>query len=152
MLWKVQISLRQKLGLAVIFSITVIIMIIAIIRAVLVSSLSHQPDQTWLYTWCSVEQTVCKFPLSSRCLSRASSSASPFISRKRADADITCDQQSWLHVLLLSALCSQSPPVQPTNASTREVKQAQASLHDSRFYSTAAGSPSRPRRAKTAMP
>ena len=61
MLWKVQISLRQKLGLAAIFSITVIIMIFAIIRVVLVSSLSQQPDQTWLYMWSAIEQTVCKF-------------------------------------------------------------------------------------------
>ena len=58
MLWNVKISLRKKLALAVIFSITMIIMVFAIIRVVVVSTFSHQLDQTWLYMWSSVEQTV----------------------------------------------------------------------------------------------
>lgn len=60
MLWKVQISLRQKLALAGIFSITVFVMIFAIIRVVVISSQSDQPDQTWLYTWSAIEQAVGK--------------------------------------------------------------------------------------------
>ena len=35
-------------------------MVFAIIRVVVVSSYSHQPDQTWLYLWSGVEQAVCK--------------------------------------------------------------------------------------------
>ncbi|KAL9594377.1 MAG: hypothetical protein Q9219_007071 [cf. Caloplaca sp. 3 TL-2023] len=58
MLWKVKISLRQKLALGGIFSITVVIMVFAIIRVVVVSNFSQTPDQTWLYMWSSVEQTV----------------------------------------------------------------------------------------------
>ncbi len=58
LLWKVQISLQQKLALAGIFSLTVFIMIVAIVRVVVISSASEQPDQTWLYMWSSIEQTV----------------------------------------------------------------------------------------------
>ncbi|CAL8574177.1 hypothetical protein XPA_000145 [Xanthoria parietina] len=58
LLWKVKISLRQKVALGGIFSITVIIILFAIIRDVMVSSLSQLLDQTWLYLWSSVEQTV----------------------------------------------------------------------------------------------
>ena len=61
LLWNVQISLRKKLALTGLFSITVIIMLFAIIRVVVVSSDSHRLDQTWLYLWSSVEQTVCKY-------------------------------------------------------------------------------------------
>lgn len=63
MLWKVQISLRQKIALTGIFSITFIIMVFAVIRVVVVSATSQQPDQTWLYMWSSIEQTVCKYLL-----------------------------------------------------------------------------------------
>ncbi|KAL8881565.1 MAG: hypothetical protein Q9198_001254 [Flavoplaca austrocitrina] len=37
-------------------------MVFAIIRVVVVSSYSHQPDQTWLYLWSGVEQAVSSFP------------------------------------------------------------------------------------------
>ena len=37
-------------------------MVFAIIRVVVVSTFSEQLlDQTWLYMWSSVEQTVCKY-------------------------------------------------------------------------------------------
>ena len=62
MLWKVRLSIRKKFALGGIFSITVIIMVFAIIRVVVVSSYSQQPDQSWLYLWSSIEQAVCKFP------------------------------------------------------------------------------------------
>lgn len=58
MLWRVQISLRRKLGLAGIFSLTVFIMIIAIIRVTIMYGDREQADGTWLWTWSSVEQTV----------------------------------------------------------------------------------------------
>lgn len=58
MLWRVQISLRRKLGLAGIFSLTVFIMIIAIIRVEVMYDERAQADGTWLWTWSSIEQTV----------------------------------------------------------------------------------------------
>lgn len=63
MLWRVQISLRHKLGLAGIFSLTVIIMIIAIVRVEVMYDEQAQAYGTWLWTcwlwtWSSIEQTV----------------------------------------------------------------------------------------------
>ncbi|MCJ1466041.1 hypothetical protein MMC07_004660 [Pseudocyphellaria aurata] len=58
MLWRVQISLRRKLGLAGIFSLTVFIMIIAIIRVTIMYDNRDQADGSWLWTWSFVEQTV----------------------------------------------------------------------------------------------
>lgn len=58
MLWKVQISLRQKLALTGIFSLTVFIMVFAIIRVAVVTSESDMPDETWMYLWSAIEQTV----------------------------------------------------------------------------------------------
>lgn len=58
LLWKVQMSLRRKLALASLFSMTILIMVFAIVRVIVVSSYSHQPDQTWLFIWDSIEQTV----------------------------------------------------------------------------------------------
>ena len=37
-------------------------MVFAIIRVVVVSSYSQEPDETWLYMWSSIEQTVCMLP------------------------------------------------------------------------------------------
>ena len=60
MLWKVQISLRQKIMLGGIFSLTVFIIVIAIVRVgVLLNSSSGSADGSWLYLWSSVEQTIC---------------------------------------------------------------------------------------------
>ena len=59
LLWKVKISLRQKVALMSIFSVTVIIMIFAIVRVAMVESWSNEPDESWLYLWSSIEQTVC---------------------------------------------------------------------------------------------
>ena len=38
-------------------------MVFAIIRVIVISSYSTEPDQSWLYMWSSIEQTVCKSPL-----------------------------------------------------------------------------------------
>lgn len=64
LLWKVRLSIRKKLALGGIFSVTVIIMVFAIVRVIVISSYSPQPDQSWLYMWSSVEQAVCKSILS----------------------------------------------------------------------------------------
>ena len=53
------------MALGGIFSITVFIMLFAIVRVVVVSSYSHQPDQTWLYMWSNIEQAVCELLASS---------------------------------------------------------------------------------------
>lgn len=58
MLWRVRISLRRKLGLAGIFSLTVFIMIIAIVRVTVMYGHRAQADGTWLWTWSSIEVTV----------------------------------------------------------------------------------------------
>jgi hypothetical protein len=60
MLWKVQISLRQKIALAGIFSITFLIMLFAVIRVVVVSTANMQAEQSWFYTWSCIEHTVGK--------------------------------------------------------------------------------------------
>lgn len=58
MLWRVQISLRRKLGLAGIFSLTVFIMIVAIVRVEVIKDKQAQADTTLLWTASSIEQIV----------------------------------------------------------------------------------------------
>ncbi|KAF4626585.1 hypothetical protein G7Y89_g11572 [Cudoniella acicularis] len=58
MLWQVRMGIKQKLALLGIFCLTVIIMIFAIVRVAMVKSWSFMPDETWLYMWSSIEQTV----------------------------------------------------------------------------------------------
>ena len=65
MLWRVQISIRQKLGLLGVFCLTIFIMIVSTVRVAVVDSKDEQADQTWLYTWSNVEQIVGKGPSSS---------------------------------------------------------------------------------------
>lgn len=57
LLWNLQISLKQKLGLAGIFSLTVIIMVQSIIRVAVVGSGSLF-DLTWSWTWGTIELAV----------------------------------------------------------------------------------------------
>lgn len=61
LLWKVQITLRQKVALAGIFSLAIITISFAIIRVTVISVLTEQPDVSWLYMWSFVEQTVGGF-------------------------------------------------------------------------------------------
>ena len=58
MLWNVRIPLKQKLGLIGIFSLTVVVMIIAIVRVVAVNKLSKQADPSWLYFWTNLEMII----------------------------------------------------------------------------------------------
>ncbi|KAF2090211.1 hypothetical protein K490DRAFT_71845 [Saccharata proteae CBS 121410] len=55
MLWKVRISMRRKLALAGIFSLTAITIAFSIIRVAVISSLTEQPDMSWLYMWSNIE-------------------------------------------------------------------------------------------------
>ena len=53
--------LRQKLALMGIFSLTVIVMSISIIRvAIIRNSAKQQANQTWLFIWANVEIGVGK--------------------------------------------------------------------------------------------
>ncbi|KAG8533599.1 uncharacterized protein KY384_001339 [Bacidia gigantensis] len=56
--WMVQINLRQKVAIASVFLITIIIVIFAIIRVTLINSASYQIDMSWLHLWTSIEQTI----------------------------------------------------------------------------------------------
>lgn len=50
--------MRQKLALAVIFSLVVITMVFAIVRVATLDSLTERPEQTWMYMWSGIENTV----------------------------------------------------------------------------------------------
>ncbi|MCJ1246637.1 hypothetical protein MMC30_003846 [Trapelia coarctata] len=58
LLWKVKISLRQKLTLGAILSLTVFIIAVAIARIILVLDVASHLDVTWLNTLSVVEQGV----------------------------------------------------------------------------------------------
>ena len=58
MMWNVRISWGQKLALMGLFSLTIIVTIVAVLRVALVSSSKHQLDTTWLYTWSNIEMAV----------------------------------------------------------------------------------------------
>ncbi|KAF2136435.1 uncharacterized protein K452DRAFT_279988 [Aplosporella prunicola CBS 121167] len=55
MLWKVRVSGRRKAGLAAVFCVTIITMVFAIVRVAVISSLTVQPDMSWLYMWSNIE-------------------------------------------------------------------------------------------------
>lgn len=58
MLWNVQISLRKKLALMGIFSLTVIVMVVAIVRVAVVTTKNTNADISWLYFWSNIEIAV----------------------------------------------------------------------------------------------
>ncbi|CAD6443768.1 4c810b13-d3d1-4626-acd8-513defa6fcaa [Sclerotinia trifoliorum] len=59
-LWTVRLSRKKKLAFAGIFSLAVITMIFAIVRVAVNIGSPHSTlfDQSWLYTWSLIEQTV----------------------------------------------------------------------------------------------
>lgn len=59
MLWHVRISLLLKSILIGIFSVTVVVMITAIIRVTTVTLGNEEPDYSWLYFWSNIEMTTC---------------------------------------------------------------------------------------------
>ncbi len=67
MLWNIQISLRKKLALMGIFSLTVIVMVVAIVRVAVVTTKNTNADISWLYFWSNIEIAVgiCTPPPSS---------------------------------------------------------------------------------------
>lgn len=58
MLWKVHIRLRQKIALTALFGLILITVAISIIRVAVVMSRSPQPEQSWLFLWTTIENTV----------------------------------------------------------------------------------------------
>lgn len=62
MLWHVRIPLRQKLILMGIFSVTVVVIIIAIIRTTIIKLENGYIDISWLYVWSSVEVSTGMYP------------------------------------------------------------------------------------------
>lgn len=57
--WKVQINIRQKLLPGLVLSLTVFVIVTAIVHATVVLAHSKELDLTWLYTWGVIEQMVC---------------------------------------------------------------------------------------------
>ena len=60
LLWNVRLPLRQKLMLLAIFSLTIFVMIVAIIRVTIVQTYDRNVDMTWVYFWNNIEVTTCK--------------------------------------------------------------------------------------------
>ncbi|MCJ1226705.1 hypothetical protein MMC12_003358 [Toensbergia leucococca] len=58
LLWGLQISRRQKIALAAIFSLGFIIIIFAIVRVTQTSASSHHVDPVWLALWSVIEASV----------------------------------------------------------------------------------------------
>lgn len=58
---KTRISARQKVALSIVFSLVVITMVFAIVRAALTTTrVSKQIDPTWMYMWSIIELNVGK--------------------------------------------------------------------------------------------
>ena len=70
-LWNVQIPWRNKIVLFGVFSATMLIILISIIRVALVKGMHQQltePAIDWLYLWSGVEMATCKEELHIHCL------------------------------------------------------------------------------------
>lgn len=61
MLWNVSISWKKKLALMSIFSLTIIVVVISIVRVAVGISKKSPADMGWLYMWSNVEVAVCTF-------------------------------------------------------------------------------------------
>lgn len=60
LLWKLQIRTRQKLALAAVFSLAIIIIVIAIVRIVEINPNLKHVDPIWLALWSMTEASVGK--------------------------------------------------------------------------------------------
>ena len=63
LLWKLQITKKQKFALVVIFSLGTIIIIVAIVRVIEVSPKFDHVDPLWLSLWSMIEASVGKLYL-----------------------------------------------------------------------------------------
>ena len=66
-------SLRNKAALVGISSLAIITRVFAIVHVTVISTLTRQPDTSWLYMWSSVEQCVGQLALSPFGISHSSS-------------------------------------------------------------------------------
>ena len=57
--WRVRIPQRKKLVLIAVFSLTVVVIIISIVRVAVVNTPTKNPSVSWLYLWSSIEMTTC---------------------------------------------------------------------------------------------
>lgn len=78
MLWNVRISWRRKLALMVIFSLTIIVTVVSIVRIALISSKNKTEDISWLYMWSNVEMITCTFSHSCLIMFSLSLTCNPF--------------------------------------------------------------------------
>jgi hypothetical protein len=60
LLWNLQISVKEKVGLCFVFAVGIITMVFAIVRAISLNSLNvgGQVDTTWLILWAAIEGAV----------------------------------------------------------------------------------------------
>ena len=56
MLYKAGISMRKKVALGAVFSLTVFVTIIAIVRVTVITQVTY--EQSWMFLWSMIEQTV----------------------------------------------------------------------------------------------
>ena len=63
MLWNARISQKQKMALMSIFSLTIIVIIVSIVRVALASSPNKNIDTVWLFMWNTIELAVGMFVL-----------------------------------------------------------------------------------------
>ena len=61
MLWNVRVSLRKKMALMSLFSLTVIVMGASITRVSVVPTKNKQADVSWLYLWHNIEMSVSMY-------------------------------------------------------------------------------------------
>jgi hypothetical protein len=52
------------MALFAIFSLVLVTIAFAVVRVVVVSELTRQPDVSWLYLWSSIEQNIGRLELS----------------------------------------------------------------------------------------
>lgn len=60
MLWKIRISMKRKAALGLVFCVTIVTMVFAIVRVSLLSTKSYRQDMTWLYFWSNIESYAGK--------------------------------------------------------------------------------------------
>ena len=61
MLWNVSISWKKKLALMSLFSLTIIVIVISIVRVAVGISKKSSADMGWIHLWNNIEVSVCTF-------------------------------------------------------------------------------------------
>ena len=58
LIWKLKIHIRQRIILGILLTLTIFVIVTAIVRVTIVLEQSRQLDLTWIFTWSAIEQTV----------------------------------------------------------------------------------------------